>query len=828
MSDINSNNDNKKLGFNRIDIDEYIKNNQDNINKEALEKEANTNLKEVVEYSENDHHSKDSDNEEQSKVSDVGDSTKATDTENSNTENSDTEASDDENSKKESEDKKSRFSKLKAKAKAIVKKVDEKCDVCRDFLYKKLHVILDHPLRTSLIMAFVMQIFIETMSRKSLIGAFGFLIKYPQRFFFNFLIVLAPFMISIAVKRKLLIYIVSVILWAVVGITDYYLLTFRTTPFVGVDIDMDIDDLLVAYKYLSLPQSILITLGLLLALGVIILFVFISPKSKLLFGRVKSTLALVVYWVGTYALICLAIAAGIMTTKFGNLAISYHDYGIAYCLTLTIVDTGINEPDNYSKPAVEEAIKGKDENDNHAKPEATQKPEEEKDKPNYIFIQLESFIDPYALEGLELSQDPIPYFRSLTENYSTGYITVPTIVAGTCNTEFEVISGMSLEYFGPGEYPYKTILKESVCESMASDLKNIGYTAHAIHNNKATFYGRNTVFANFGFDTFTSIETMCDVSKTPNDWAKDDVLVKSILDCLNSSEGKDVIYTVSVQCHGTYDVDPKDYTANITVSGIEDEELANSYTYYVNQLVEEDQFIRNLTAALAEYEEDVVLVMYGDHIPGLSISDDQFVDENRTIYETQYVIWDNIGLEKVDKDIMAYQIAAYVFDMFDIHEGTIFKYHQDNWEDKDGNYKSKLHLLMYDMLYGEKYVYNGEKPFEKTKILYGVNEVVINKVTYNAEDVNVNEGDNTQEDGEGGIIDSIMNDGESYIYIEGENFNEFSHVFIDGEEYDADLISSTLLKVEIDEDLISETELHIEQINSAGKTLRKSEVFVYE
>lgn len=819
---MNGNNDDKKLGFSKIDIDEYIKKNQDNINKDVLEKEANTDLKEVVEYSENAQHSKG--NEDDLVLEAIDSNTDPVDDEKaSQTEES---ANGDKEETAPAAREQGKLNKIKTKIKAFIKKSEEKCDICRDFLYKKLRKVLDHPLRSSLIMAFIMQIFIETLSRKSLIGAFGFLFKHPDRFFFNFLIVLAPFMISIAVKRKLLVYIVSVILWAVVGITDYYLLTFRTTPFVGVDIDMDIDDLIVAYKYLSPVQGILITLGLLLAVGVIILFVFISPKSKLLFGRVKSTLALVGYWVATYALICIAIATGIMTTKFGNLAISYHDYGIAYCLTLTIVDTGIPEPDNYSESEVKDAIKGDDKEDEST---PTKPPVEEKKQPNFIFIQLESFIDPYAIEGLECSKDPIPYFRSLMNEFSTGYITVPTIVAGTCNTEFEVISGMSLEYFGPGEYPYKTILKESVCESMASDLKNIGYTAHAIHNNKATFYGRNTVFANFGFDTFTSIETMCDVSKTPNDWAKDDVLVKSILDCLKYSEGKDVIYTVSVQCHGTYNVAPEDYEDYIKVSGIEDEELANSYTYYVNQLAEEDQFIRDLTSALSKYDEDIVLVMYGDHIPGLSISDDQFVDENRTIYDTQYVIWDNMGLEKVDKDLMAYQMAAYTFDMFDIHEGTIFKYHQDNWDDEEGTYKSKLHLLMYDMLYGEKYVYNGEKPFDKTDILYGVNEVVINKVTYDANEVIVNPEDSEgKEDDEDSIIDDIINDSDSFLYIEGENFNEFSNVFIDGEEYDAELISSTLLKVEIDEDLISGTEIHIEQINSAGKTLRKSEVFIYE
>ena len=44
---------------------------------------------------------------------------------------------------------------------------------------------------------------------------------------------------------------------------------------------------------------------------------------------------------------------------------------------------------------------------------------------------------------------------------------------------------MSLHYFGPGEYPYKSILKETTCESAPYVLKNLGYTAHAVHNNEA-------------------------------------------------------------------------------------------------------------------------------------------------------------------------------------------------------------------------------------------------------------------------------------------------------------------------------------------------------
>ena len=72
---------------------------------------------------------------------------------------------------------------------------------------------------------------------------------------------------------------------------------------------------------------------------------------------------------------------------------------------------------------------------------------------------LESFIDPYDVNFLQMSEDPIPTFHSLEQNFTTGYLTVPVVGAGTANTEFEVLTGMSMQYFGTGEYPYKTILK---------------------------------------------------------------------------------------------------------------------------------------------------------------------------------------------------------------------------------------------------------------------------------------------------------------------------------------------------------------------------------
>ena len=161
------------------------------------------------------------------------------------------------------------------------------------------------------------------------------------------------------------------------------------------------------------------------------------------------------------------------------------------------------------------------------------------ERPNIIFLQLESFIDPNIVNNVKLSEDPIPYYRSLTKKYSTGKLTVPAVGAGTANTEFETMTGMSVHFFGPGEYPYNSVLLKKNCESIPYDLRELGYSTHAIHNHRAAFYHRNEVLGGLGFETFTSIEYMNNVTRTPKGWARDNVLTENIMDALNSTENED-------------------------------------------------------------------------------------------------------------------------------------------------------------------------------------------------------------------------------------------------------------------------------------------------
>ena len=118
-----------------------------------------------------------------------------------------------------------------------------------------------------------------------------------------------------------------------------------------------------------------------------------------------------------------------------------------------------------------------------------------------------------------------------------------------------------------------------------------------------------------------------------------------------------------------------------------------------------DQFVKELTDTLSKLDEPTILVMYGDHIPALDITADSY---DKDLYQTPYVIWSNFDMEKQDKDQHAYELTADVCDRVGIHEGTVFKY-QQNTDHNDKSFLEGLNLLAYDMLYGDRYIYGGNK-----------------------------------------------------------------------------------------------------------------------
>lgn len=376
---------------------------------------------------------------------------------------------------------------------------------------------------------------------------------------------------------------------------------------------------------------------------------------------------------------------------------------------------------------------------------------------------------------------------------------MPVVGAGTANTEFEVLTGMGMRYFGTGEYPYKTALKSHSCESIANNLNKLGYGTGVVHNNGGNFYSRANAFSKMGFDYFISKELMDIREYTPTgNWPTDHILLGEVEKVMDATPDKpDFVYTITVQGHGSYPEYPVLENPEIKVSGAESEEKNYAWEYYVNQLHEVDKFIGDLTKQLSERDEKTMVVMFGDHLPTMNLKERDM--KTGSLFETKYITWNNFGMEKEDTDLTSYQLMAEMTDQLGIHEGTMFKYHQSMQEST--SYLDDMELLQYDILYGNRYAYRGENLYPASDLVMGVEEMYL----LNAHRSTIDE---------------------TQILLDGKRFTPWSRVYVNGEKVEHKFFGNTRLS--ISEEAVKPGDIiEVRIMGSSNSVFRRSNQYVY-
>ena len=631
---------------------------------------------------------------------------------------------------------------------------------------------------------------IEGISRHSLFQAWDYMTETPMVFLYNAFMIFMTFSVVYLFRRRVFVRIIISVLWLVLGICNGYMLLKRVTPFNAQDLKVATDAVSLINNYFNPFELILLSVGI---VAVVVWVISMWRRGGQYEGKLHRWVALIgiIICFGMYSFLTeAALDKRVISNYFGNIAFAYEDYGLPYCFMASLFNTGIDEPNDYNEETIAEIS-------NNGEITRTQTSLTDEELPNIIFVQLESYFDVDEAEFFTTSEDACPNLHRMYENYSSGYFKVPSVGAGTANTEFEVLTGMNLRYFGPGEYPFKTYVKENPCESVATALSALGYGTHGLHNNGGNFYSRAKVYNNMGFDTFTSKEFMNILQTTENGWAKDDILIQHILEAMDTTGQQDLVVGISVQGHGDYPEEQVIENPKIKIEGIEDEALKNKWEYYVNQVYEMDAFAGKLVQAIEDRGEPSVIVFYGDHLPTMGLKAEDL--KSRYLYNTNYVIWDNIGLQKEDKNIPAYQIVAEVFDRLDIHSGTVFNYHQERQQTK--NYLSDLELLQYDILYGEQYVYDGEPPITEGHMQMGVKDVTLSEVV------------------------SHLYEGYS---LYGQNFTKSSKVYINGEKQKGTKFLNNT-RIEMPESTLEDGDvITVSQVGSSNTIFRTSSEYIYE
>ena len=328
-----------------------------------------------------------------------------------------------------------------------------------------------------------------------------------------------------------------------------------------------------------------------------------------------------------------------------NYAINYYRYGANVEFFRNLYKL-VEKPklDIYSEERLEQ-IKEKSET-------LGEEDTEKEETPNIIAIMVESLSDITKVNSLEFEKDPLPTYRSLLEDYPNGNIVASIYAGETSMSEFEFLTGSSTRFLNGKKYPYSQILKNDTI-SIVSVLKNQGYYTTAIHANGGEFYNRDKAYEYLGFDKMIFEDDMQDIDNIYDDNISDmDTAEEIVKQYEDIKETKKFIFAITKELHSPlsstrysqYDIDVK------AKANIPEDELS-TIKVYTQGLYNFDKSLKFLLDYFEQKEEKVMIVFFGDHLPGFNTLYNIEYGEGIGRYETPYVIWTNyeMGQEEIEK-----------------------------------------------------------------------------------------------------------------------------------------------------------------------------------
>ncbi|MER2113356.1 MAG: LTA synthase family protein [Solibacillus isronensis] len=228
---------------------------------------------------------------------------------------------------------------------------------------------------------------------------------------------------------------------------------------------------------------------------------------------------------------------------------------------------------------------------------------------NVIYLHLESmqsFLIDYELEGEQVT----PFLNSLVKNENTMYFDNfyhQTAQGKTSDAEFMLENSL----FGLPQGSAFITKGQNTFEAAPSLLKDYGYTSAVFHGNNGSFWNRNIIYNQFGYDEFFD-ESSYDTSD-PKNMAEYGLMDKPFFEQSESmlETLPQPFYTkfITVAHHFPYKIDQDLATIGKATTG--DASVDN----YFQTARYADEAIEQFFAYLKEsgLYENTMIVMYGDH-----------------------------------------------------------------------------------------------------------------------------------------------------------------------------------------------------------------------
>jgi len=274
-------------------------------------------------------------------------------------------------------------------------------------------------------------------------------------------------------------------------------------------------------------------------------------------------------------------------------------------------------------------------------------------QPNVICIMSESYGDLRFIRDIETSEALMPFFDSIKQDTMYGELQVSVFAGGTCNTEFEFLTGYSVSGLLAGSSVYTFYLDEEV-NAMPAIFKNEGYTTIAIHPFDSQWWDRETAYPLMGFDEFISAEDFIEPTYV-RQFISDKSAFERVIEEYEKNKGEGPIFTfcVTIQNHADFSKRWDNEAYNLQIENFQDYDFPYAENYF-SLLRESDDALEELIGYFQNVDEPTIIVFFGDHLPQLDFGFyDAVLDtdisqisaaESLPMYETPYFVWANYEL----------------------------------------------------------------------------------------------------------------------------------------------------------------------------------------
>ncbi len=307
-----------------------------------------------------------------------------------------------------------------------------------------------------------------------------------------------------------------------------------------------------------------------------------------------------------------------LSMNFWNPLVNYKTNGTVLALAMNGKFLQPEKPTHYTVTHAEELLYAK------AEQYAASAPTEagSVEKPNIIVIMNESYADMSVLGDFETSVPYMSFYQSLRENTIRGKLSVSVLGGGTCNTEFEFLTGLTMAFLPPGVSVYQQYITDNL-PSLATILKAQGYRAVAFHPGKPTSWRRNVVYPYLGFEAFLTENDMAAPRYMRSLFVTDESDYEEVIRLFEEKgDEKLFLFNVTIQNHGSYQLDTVDIPKWVTVKGMQNE--YSEMNEYLSVMYTSDQALEKLIGYFSQVEEPTLILFFGDHQPAVEVA---FVEE---------------------------------------------------------------------------------------------------------------------------------------------------------------------------------------------------------